>query len=179
MTFEEYISKNYQNLCEIAGRVFRHSQLQSEEIINEMFVDIKMNKREINPTEHDFDCYCKRWIQSRKKWTGGNIINDLKIDDRYKVQIEMYSYKLEGDKLNMNSDRRKDLIRVGFTSDQSEMIERCVEVSQRLPLYQKRLFELYYLEGMSMGKIANSCNLPKTSIQRDIQKLNKIIKSKI
>lgn len=179
MTFEEYISKNYQRLCDIAGRVFRHSQLQPEEIVNEMFLDITENKRQINPTENDFDYYCRRWIKSRKHWTGGNVINELKCDDRITENIQNYSYKLEGERINLNSDAKNDLIRQGFSSDQSEMIERCVDLSKRLPLYHKRIFELYYLEGMSIGKIADSCNLPKTSIYRELQKVNKTIKSKL
>jgi RNA polymerase sigma factor (sigma-70 family) len=173
MNFDEYIEKNYSELLLIAGRIFFQTELQSEEIIHELYIDIVTNKREINPTEKDFEYYCRRWIKSRLKWKGGNVIKELRISDKKTDNIEKYKFRLSIQPQEIKTETALDLERIGFSEEQSEKLSFCVLLSKSLPLYDKRLFELYYREGYSIGQIAQSCNLPKTSIARDIKKLNK------
>jgi DNA-directed RNA polymerase specialized sigma24 family protein len=159
--------------------VFRKTQVDPAEIIHELYIDVKENNREIKNTENDYLCYSKRWIKSRLTWTGGNVINKIKITDQREDDIQKFSYKLSVEPERIKTDLRADLESVGFTEEQSEKLELVILKSKTLPLYHRRLFDLYYREGLSIQKIADSCNLPKTTIQREIEKLKTQLKTDI
>jgi RNA polymerase sigma factor (sigma-70 family) len=175
MTFDEFISRNYSQLVQIASRVFSRTQLDPAEVISELYLDVTENKREIRETESDYLNYSKRWIKSRLTWTGGNVIKTLRITDKKTEDIEKHKFRLSVEPSEIKTEVVIDLELIGFSQDQAEKIESCLIFSRSLPLYQKRLFELYYQEGLSIQQIASSCDLPKTAIHRDIVKLNKLI----
>lgn len=177
MTFDQYIEKNYTELIEVARILFKGTQLDPAEIISELYLDVKTKNRKIKPTELDYKYYCIRWIKNSNKWTGGNPVKKLKVidtipDEYIKQQIQ----KNKSDQVKGN-ELVKDLQRVGFSEDQADRLENCIIISKKLPLYSRRLFELYYIEGLSLNDIAISCSsdnckIPKVSIHRDIKRLN-------
>ena len=177
MNFDQFISKNYDELIKIACRVFSRTKIEPSEIISELYLDVIEKKRKIRQTEEDFLNYSKRWIKSRLTWTGGNVIKTLKITDYKTENIDRHKWRLSVDPSEIKTETRIDLELIGFSPDQAIKLESCLIFSRSLPLYQKRLFELYYQEGLSIQKIASSCDLPKTAIHRDIEKLNIKIKS--
>jgi len=185
LTFDKYIEKNYTELIEVARILFKGTQLDPAEIISELYLDVKTKGRKIKPTELDYKYYCIRWIKNATKWTGGNPVKKLKVIDTLpEAYINQETQKNKSEYLDGN-EIVKDLQRLGFSEDQADRLENCIIISKKLPLYSRRLFELYYLEGLSLNDIAtscssNTCKIPKVSIHRDIKRLNEklIIKLK-
>lgn len=183
MTFDEYIDKNYEELLQIAGRIYRGCNLEPSEILAEMYLQIREKAHQIKPTQDDYKYFCVRWLQNSLKWTGGNPIKKLRIKEPLHPEtVARFFENIEADNLEGN-ETIKDLIRAGMTRDQAERIEICIIQSKRLPLAPYRLFELHYLEGYSLQEIADSCNLPKTAIFRDkesmLQQLRKRVKNEL
>ena len=79
-------------------------------------------------------------------------------------------YEMEQDEVS------KDLKRAGFNYSEVEQIISCIEVSKGMPLYFKRLFILYYIDGMTMQQIGESCGLPKSAIFTQLKKIQIYLK---
>ncbi len=173
MDFNTFIQDEYEALLDIATALYIKTNLDPVEVLSEMYISVR--DRQINPTAKDYRYYCIRWLSNARYWKGGNPIKKLYICDHKASPQELHKYEtyeeLKGTEIV------KDLQRQGFTQEQSEALELYILKAKRLPLYKKRLFELYYLEGYSHGEIAKSCNLPRTAIYRDVQRVIKDLKT--
>ncbi len=177
MKFDEYIRLEYDDLLKIATGIYGRTKLDPAEVLSELYIDVR--KRDIEPTRNDYRKYCIRWLKNATYWQGGNPVKKLyikeQINHKYKErQIDI----INTPELN-GSETVKDLQRVGFTEEQGENLERCIDASKKLPLYYRRLFELYYIEGYSLKEIADSIvitdnqkgprTIPKVAIHRDVK----------
>jgi len=169
MTFDEYITENYDELTEIARSIFNDTSLEPTEIVSEMYLSVR--KKALNGTENDYKYYCIAWLKNSSVWTGGNKVRKLKIHDHIDYEAKQrYLNNLTADQ-DSHNQTVADLIRAGFDTKQAKQIEICILASKRLPLFQRRLFELHYIEGYSLQDIADSCNLPKVTIFRDVKRM--------
>ena len=179
MTFNEYIENHYGELVQIARVLFSKTKLDPAEVVSELYLDVIDNNRVIEPTKKDYEYYCIRWLKNATRWQGGNPTKKLKVTDKINQEYRERQTRLYNTPPLKGSELTKDLQRVGFTEDQADQLESCILLAKRLPLYHKRLFELYYIDGMSLQKIGDSCNLPKVSIHRDVKKVVGVIKNEL
>ncbi len=187
MDFNTYIKLEYDELLQIATGIYSKTKLDPAEVLSELYLDVR--KRNIRPYRNDYRYYCIRWLKNATRWQGGNPVKKLyiydKVNEKYKaLQIEaINSLEVRG------SEIVKDLQRIGFTEDQAERLEKCIKASKTLPLYYRRLFELYYLENYSLQEIADSITItdnrngprtiPKVAIHRDVKRVVEEIEKRI
>lgn len=177
MTYNEYIENNYDELVQIARVLFNNTKLDPAEVVSELYLDVIENKRVINPNKKDYEYYSIRWLKNATRWQGGNPTKKLKVTGKINQNYRDQQNKIYNTQPLKGTELNKDLQRVGFSEDQADQLEKVILFSKRLPLYHKRLFELYYIDGMSLQKIGDSCSLPKVSIHRDVKKVVKEIKN--
>lgn len=184
MTFNQYIETNYLKLIRIAGAIFKNTNLDPSDIVAELYLDVVENNRKIEPTQNDYEYYCKRWLKNATRWKGGNPTKKLKITDEVNQEYRRRQLDIYNSPGPTGNETVKDLQRAGFSRDQADRLENCIVISKTLPLYHRRLFELYYIEGLSLNDIAiscssNTCNVPKVSIHRDVKTVNNQIKNQL
>ena len=169
-----YFEQNYNVINEWTISIYGNTEIDSGDVISELYLDLL--KRDLPKTEREMKFYILRWLKSRTYWKGGNKIKNYRIPDREindKMLVDIMVYEMESDEVE------RDLQRAGFNQWEIEKINSCIEVSKGMPLYFKRLFVLYYIDGMTMEQIGNSCGLPKSAIYTQLQKIKTYLKTNL
>lgn len=174
VNLDQYFENNYGLVLEWAESIYGRTEIHSGDVISELYLDLR--KRELPKTDKEMKFYILRWLKSRTYWKGGNRIKNYRIPDRPtddKMLTDIMVYEMEQDEVG------KDLTRAGFNQWEIEKILSCIEVSRAMPLYFKRLFVLYYIDGMTMKQIGDSCGLPKSAIFTQLKKVQSFLKSNL
>lgn len=174
MQLDDYFRSNYSQVLEWATSIYRHSEIDSRDVVAELYIDL--SKRTLPPNDKEMKYYILRWLKSRTYWQGGNAINNYKIPEHSNDNfyfVDMLVYEMEQDEVT------KDLYCAGFNQYEVEKINSCIEISKGMPLYYKRLFVLYYIDGMTMEQIGRSCGLPKSAIFTQLKKVQEYLKTKL
>jgi hypothetical protein len=171
VNLDKYFEQNYNLITEWTDSIYGRTEINSGDVISELYLDLR--KRQLPPNDKEMKFYILRWLKSRTYWQGGNPIKNYRIPERVsndKMLVDLFVYEMEQDEVS------KDLQRAGFNLWEIEKISSCIEVSKGMPLYFKRLFVLYYVDGLTMEAIGNSCNLPKSAIYTQLEKIKKYLK---
>lgn len=178
MNLDNYIQENYDEVLSWASSIYGKSEIDSRDVVAELYIDLSKRPEKIKaiPNEKQMKFYVLRWLKSRTYWQGGNAVNRYKIPENTlndSLPSDMFIYSMDKDEVS------EDLIRAGFNEWEIEKITSCIEVSKSMPLYYKRLFVLYYIDGMTMLEIGNSCNLPKSAIFTQLKKVQAHLKTSL
>lgn len=176
MNLNEYIEENYYEVLSWAESIYGKTEIDPRDVVAEMYLDLHKRQSKIKaiPNEKQMKFYVLRWLKSRTYWSGGNAVNMYKIPESSIedfMPVDMFVYSMEKDEVT------EDLSRAGFGELEIEKITSCIEVSKTMPLYYKRLFVLYYIDGMTMLEIGNSCGLPKSAIFTQLKKVQTHLKT--
>jgi len=179
MTFDKYIQLEYDELLQIATGIYGRTKLDPAEVLSELYLDVR--NRNIKPTRKDYRYYCIRWLKNATRWQGGNPVKKLYIRDQVNQEYKERQTEILNEPELKGTEVVKDLQRIGFSELQAERLENCIRISKRLPLYYRRLFELYYLDDYSLQEIADSIiitdnrtgprTIPKVAIHRDVKRV--------
>lgn len=178
MILDKYIQENYDEVLGWASSIYGKSEIDPRDVVAELYLDLKSRPEKIKniPDNKQMKFYILRWLKSRTYWQGGNSVNNYKIQDNElddRLPSDLFIYSMERDEVT------EDLGRAGFNQWEIEKINSCIEISKSMPLYYKRLFVLYYIDGMTMLEIGNSCNLPKSAIFTQLKKVQAFLKSSL
>ena len=171
MNLDLYFENHYHEIVQWAESIYKRSEIDPRDVVAELYIDLKM--RELPKSTKEMKFYILRWLKSRTYWQGGNKIKAYKIKEHYqydKLPADIIVYDMEQDEISA------DLNRAGFSVHEAQKIVSCIEASKGMPLYYKRLFVLYYIDGMTMEAIGKSCSLPKSAIYTQLLKVQKWLK---
>lgn len=174
MNLDQYFESNYKLVLSWADSIYKRSEIDPRDVVAELYIDLQ--KRALPKSDKEMRFYILRWLKSRTYWKGGNVINAYKIPDRItddKLPVDLLIYSMSTDEVSA------DLERAGFNSYEVDKITTCIEHSKGMPLYYKRLFVLYYIDGMTMEAIGQSCGLPKSAIYTQLCKVQKYLTANI
>ena len=173
MNIDQYFSDHYNTILEFADNIYKTTEIDPHDAVAELYLNMKHPDRKLPSKEKEL----KYWIlRTLKNWTwheGGNPMKKHRIsegsqDDRLFVDLAVYEMD--------SNEVSKDLKSVGFTHEETEKIMQCIEVSKEMPIYYKRIFVLYYIDGLTMEEIGASCGLPKSTIFGQVKQVQHYIK---
>lgn len=171
---DKYFEENYMLVSEWANSIYGKTEIYAGDVISEMYLDLR--NRDLPKTEREMKFYILRWLKSRTYWKGGNAIKNYRIPENSlsdNMPTDILIYEMDDDEVY------KDLTRAGFNSYEVEKIASCILISKSMPLYFKRLFVLYYIDGRTMEWIGNSCGLPKSAVYTQLKKIQKFLKAEL
>lgn len=174
VNLDKYFSDNYKLITEWTNSIYGRTEIYSGDVISELYLDLR--NRELPTLEKEMKFYILRWLKSRTYWKGGNAIKNYRIPENQSsdnILADILIYEMEDDEIS------KDLSRAGFDSNEIDKITSCLFISKKMPLYFKRLFVLYYIDGRTMEWIGNSCGLPKSAVFTQLKKIQKFLKSEL
>lgn len=97
----------------------------------------------------------------------------------------MYFSKLKKDKNNSfyelydTDDVEQNEFDVAENNAFEEVINRVNEITSKWKVYDKRLFELYFMQGLSLRKISKGANIGLTSIHTSVLRYKKILRDEL
>lgn len=97
----------------------------------------------------------------------------------------MYFSKLKKDKNNLlyelydTDDVEQNEFDVAENNAFEEVINRINEITSKWKVYDKRLFELYFMQGLSLRKISKGANIGLTSIHTSVLRYKKILRDEL
>lgn len=172
MALHSYFKDNYTTILEWASNIYRNTEIEPSDVVAELYLDLTKRKFDEIPTDEQKKFYILRWLKSRKHWTGGNVIKKYKIQDTnptiFKDEIIEHKEVIE-----------QDLSNAGFNDYQIDKITNCIRLADKMPLYYKKVFYSYYIDGLTMEEIGKSCGLPKSAIFSELAKIKKYIKEEL
>lgn len=176
LSLNQYFTDNFDEILTYAENIFKTTEVDPRDVVTELFINMSKDERNLPEDQDEWKFWMLRVL---KNWTwhkGGNPIKSYKIKDSYtedRMFVDIAIYDMD------ETEVTADLKRVGFEGDQIEKINTCIDISRGMPLYFKRLFVLYYLEGMTMEDIGLSCGLPKASIYTQLLQVQNYVKDRL
>ncbi len=174
MNIDKYFAEHYEEILSWATNIYGSTEIDARDVTSELYLDMNVPGRKLPTKESQFKFYILRWLHNMKYWNGRVRKYDIK-DREFQdwMTNDKGFYEIEPNELN------RDLTNAGFNPDQTERIIECINISKKMPLYYKRLFVLYYLDGWTYEQIGISCGLPKSTILRQMRKINEILLRKM
>lgn len=176
MNVDHYFTENYDSILEYAENIYKSTEIDPHDAVSELYLNMKHPNRKLPSEEKEL----KFWmLRTLKNWTwheGGNPMKQHRISeglqyDRLFADLAVYEMG--------STEISKDLSSAGFESPQIEKILQCIEASKDMPIYYKRIFVLYYIDGLTMEQIGESCGLPKPTIYDQVLRVQHYIKEKL
>ena len=173
MNIDQYFSDHYDEILQVAKNIYGKTNIDPHDVITELYIDMTNPNRRLPSEEREVIYWIMRTLKSWTWYKGGNPLKKLEIKDglqydKYFVDAVIHDSE--------SSETSKDLHSAGFTDDETDKILQCIEVSKDMPLYYKRIFVLYYIDGLTMEEIGSSCDLPKSTIFGEVKKVQHFIK---
>ena len=158
---DNYITRKYQHLFKCA-LVKSKNKEKSIDLISELYVYLTNPKNEnlllkYMDNEVDFEKFCVRWIQNQIKWNNSPFNNKFRItatdlvldDNKFIVEPEFFDV----------SEFEQDLATI-YSEEQIEKILFTYKIyNSILNDSEKVLFELYFIQRMSLQKIKDSIKI--------------------
>jgi RNA polymerase sigma-70 factor (family 1) len=157
--FEVVFRKHYQSLCNYACGILKDMD-DSEEIVQQIFTKLWEQRAEIEITV-SLKSYLYRAVHN----TCLNRIKHLKIQDTYRQYM--------GDFLENNHDSVTDIL------DGKELEQRIADAIEKLPEQCKLIFRMSRFEELKYQEIADQLGLSVKTIENQIGKALKILRSEL
>lgn len=155
--FELLFRKYYIRLCSFTNK-FIHDPEEAEDIVEEVFIKIWENRKEINP-EESLISYMFKIAQNKSL----NILRKKKAESKY-IEIFKLIYI-----------DNKDFS--GFETFLSKELEKNIEIAiNKIPPKCKRVFELSRSEGLKYSQIAEELNISIKTVEVHMSKALNILR---
>jgi len=173
-----YFEINFELILDWSNNIYGKTSIDPQEVVSELYLDmLKPQRQETMPTdEKQMKWWILRWLRSRLSWTGGGTMHDFKvIGHEFFTNMIHDTYEFDTDKCEIKTDLKN----AGFQDQEITKIKTCIQVSKQMPLYYKRIFSLYFIDGLTMEQIGNSCGLPKSAIYKQVKRVENYLKTKL